>query len=80
MAGPLEELRKALHTAVDGAWAKPEMLAVKDALGKIARDTGYKKCVKDLWEAGTVTKEAMARCAEDAGLADAYAKEWGKPV
>lgn len=78
MAGGLADLRKTLHAQVDGAWAKPEMLDAKDALSKIAKDSGYKKCVKDLWKEGTVSKDALAECAEKAGISEAYAKEWGK--
>jgi len=80
MASRLEELRKTLHEVVDGAWAAPEMLEVKDALGKTARDAGYQACVKELWEKGTVTKKALEDCAKKTDIGKVYRAEWGKPT
>jgi len=76
--GTLKELRKNLHTVVDGAWAKPEMLDAKDALEKIARESGMADCLRRLWDEGTVSVEAYRACVRDAGIPEAYRKAWGK--
>jgi len=76
--GSLKELRKTLHSVVDGAWAKPEMLDAKDALEKVARESGMADCLRRLWEEGTVSVEAYRACIREAGIPEAYRKAWGK--
>lgn len=76
----LQSLRKRLHEAVDGAWAKPEMLDAKDALEKIARETGMADCLRELWEKGEVNVENYRSCVRDKGVPTKYKKAWGKPV
>jgi len=72
----LKNLRKKLSGTVDGAWVG--QLDAKDALEKIARDTGFASCLREAMEAGGDVKKAYADCAEAAGLAEAYRKLWGK--
>jgi len=77
MASELQKLRETLHTQVDGAWAKPEMLKAKDALSAIARAT-IEKCYEDCMEKGGDVKSCYRECARNAGLGDKYREQWGK--
>ena len=79
----LEKLRKQLHTVVDGAWAREDMLDAKDALEKAARDSGYASCLEICMvdpskKGATSPKECFKICQEEAGLGDLYRKIWGK--
>ena len=73
----LQSLREQLHVGVDGAWARPEMLAAKDALSAIAR-SAIEECYEACANQTTNIRECYRRCAERAGLGPAYRKEWGK--
>ena len=72
----LKNLRKSLSNVVDGAWVGK--IEAKDALEKIARDSGFADCLREAMEAGGDVKSAYAACAKDKGIADAYRKLWGK--
>jgi len=74
----LRKLRQDLHTQVDGAWARPEGLPAKDALSAAARNTGYAKCLRDLWDKGAVNRDAYKACMRQAKLDEAYRSLWGK--
>jgi len=72
----LKNLRKKMSQTVDGAWVG--QLDAKDALSKIARDTGFAACLRKAAREGRPITEAYRECQESAGLAEAYRKAWGK--
>ena len=73
----LKELRKTLHTQVDGAWAKPEMLDAKDALSRKAREL-IEECYEGCIRGGGDVIGCYRKCAKEKNLGDEYRKIWGK--
>ena len=78
----LEQLRKNLHTVVDGAWAQPDMLDAKDALSAVARaaiEECYEGCLTGTNMQGkTNAMECLRECARQAKLGDKFREKWGK--
>jgi len=75
----LAELRKRLHTAVDGEWAKPEMLAAKDQLASVARGA-YEQCLEACARSNQPITECYKECAKKVNLGDKYRQVWGSPT
>jgi len=74
----LAELRKRLHTAVDGEWAKPEMLAAKDQLASVARGA-YEQCLETCARSNEPITECYKKCAKQANIGEKYREVWGSP-